>query len=171
MVTREPLSAAPNNVWAASGRRPTRHRESRRSGPPSQALLGYAGVQCWSLADADHLAAGGAEMTAKPGGWRDAAVGDVDGTVRSGREAGWEEQLAHTEVRAVAVPVDPHNVTGRIRARTLVQPAGLELGGVERSVRSESAALHRGQAAGPHARPLPGNDPPDARMSWTVEAA
>src|SRR5258708_37774591 len=98
--------------------------------------------------DADHLAAGGAQLRAQAGGGGDAAVGDMDRSVGPGGEAGREEQLADTEVGAVAVPVDADHVAGRVGARALVQPAGLELGGVERAVAAEPAALHGGQAGG-----------------------
>src|SRR6185312_12545307 len=69
--------------------------------------------------------------------------------------AGREEQLADTEVGAVAVPVDAHHVTSRVGRRTLVEPAGLVLGGVERAVTTEAAALHGAQAGGPDLRGVP----------------
>src|SRR5207302_2760798 len=81
--------------------------------------------------DADHLAPGGAQLRAQACGRGDAAVGDVERAVRPGEEAGRVEQLAHAEVSAVAVRGDPHHVTRRVGGR---QPAGLELGGVERAV-------------------------------------
>ena len=43
----------------------------------------------------------------------------------------------------MAVPVDAHHVTGRVGRRTLVEPAGLVLGGVERAVTAEAAARSR----------------------------
>ena len=85
-------------------------------------------------ANTDDLAASGAQLRAQAGGRGDTAVGDVDRAVGSGGETGRVEQLADTEVGAVAVPVDAHHVAGRIALRALVQPAGLELGGVERAV-------------------------------------
>src|SRR5258708_14450777 len=63
------------------------------------------------------------------------------------------------------------HVAGRAGAGALVQPAGLELGRVERAVAAEPAALHGGQATGPDRRRLPGNDPPDARVPGGEEAA
>ncbi|SRR6266851_974687 len=72
-----------------------------------------------------------------PGGC-DAAVGDVDRAVASGGEAGRELRLADTQVRTVAVPADPDHVACRVRGRALVQPAGLEFGGVERPVLAEA---------------------------------
>jgi len=105
-----------------------------------------------------------------PGGC-DAAVGDVDRAVASGGEAGSEEQLADTQVRTVAVPADPDHVACRVRGRALVQPAGLEFGGVEHPVLAEAAALHGGQAPGPDVRRMPGDNPPDACVSGRVQAA
>ena len=56
-------------------------------------------------------------------------------------------------------------------ARALVEPVDLELGGVERAVMAEAAALHGGQARGPDLRGVPGDDPPDAGTTRRVEAA
>ena len=81
------------------------------------------------------------------------------------------EQLAGTEVGTVAPPVNAHHVTGRVGRGTLVEPADLVLGSVERAVTTEAAALHGGQAGGPDLRRVPGDDPPDAGVSRAVEAA
>ena len=66
------------------------------------------------LSDPDHLAAGRAQLRAHAAGRGDAAVGDVDGAIGSGRETGRVEQLADTQVGAVAPPVDAHHVAGRV---------------------------------------------------------
>jgi len=87
--------------------------------------------------DADYLAPSGAQLRAQARGRGDAAVGDVERAVPPGEEAGRVEQLAHAEVGAVAVRSDSHHVTRRVAGG---QPAGLELGGVERAVAAEAAA-------------------------------
>ena len=132
---------------------------------------GVTGRAATRLADPHHLAAGEAQLRAHAAGRGDAAVGDVDRAVGPGREAGRVEQLAHPEVGAVAPPVDAYHVTGRVGPLALVQPAGLELGGVERAVPAEAAALHGGQASSPDLSSVARHDPPDAGVPRAVVAA
>src|SRR6266851_10184685 len=111
-----------------------------RCRPRQGALLSAAQAlqrRCRPLPDADHLTAGRAQLRAHARRGCDAAVGDVDRAVASRGEAGREEQLAGTQVGAVAVLADPHDVACRVRGRALVQPAGLEFGGVEGPVLAE----------------------------------
>jgi hypothetical protein len=54
------------------------------------------------------------------------------------------EQLANAKARALTVLADAHHITGRVLGGQLV---GLELGGIERAITAETAALHGGQAA------------------------
>src|SRR5258707_15187225 len=106
------------------------------------AAAGLHSLVVRASADADHLAAGGAQLRAQAGGRGDAAVGDVDRAVGPGSEAGREEQLADTEAGAVAVLVEADHVAGRAGARALVHPPGPGLGRGERAVAAEPAALH-----------------------------
>src|SRR4029077_15903798 len=70
-----------------------------------------------------------------------------------------------------AVPVDAHHVAGRVGRRALVEPADLVLGGVERTVTAEAAALHGSEAGGPHLGGVAGHDTPDAGVPRGVVAA
>src|SRR5262250_3871083 len=140
--------------------------------PGTPARRGVPGhIRPWALSDPDHLSAGGAQVRPHAARRGDAAVRDVDRATGPGGEAGREEQLADTEVGALPVRADPHHVAGRVGLRALVEPANLELGGVEGAVAAEPAALHGRQARGPDLRRMPGNDPPDARVARSVEAA
>src|ERR1043165_3797295 len=129
--------------------------------PPGWSIAGRGSFP-GGLADPDDLAAGRAQLRAHAGAGGDAAVGDVDRAVAPGGEAGRVEQLADARVGGVAPPVDAHHVAGRFGGRALVEPAGLELAGVERAVPAEAAALHGGQAGGPDPRggPRPAPDAP-----------
>ena len=53
---------------------------------------------------------------------------------------------------------------------TLIEPADLVLGGVERTVTTEAAALHRGEAGGPHLGGVTGDDTPDTGVARGVVA-
>src|SRR5690348_17493878 len=100
--------------------------------PGTPARWGVPGrIRPWASSDPDHLSAGGAQVRPHATRRGDAAVRDVDRATGPGGEAGREEQLAYAEVGAVPVRADAHHVAGRVGLRALVEPANLELGGVE----------------------------------------
>src|SRR5215472_2778570 len=139
--------------------------------PGTPARWGVPGhIRPWALSDPDHLSAGGAQVRPYAARRGDAAVRDVDRTTGPGGESGREEQLANTEVGAVAVCADADHVAGRVGLRALVEPVNLELGGVEGAVAAEPAALYGRQARCPDLRCMSGNDPPDPRVARRVEA-